>query len=187
MAIINNDMMALGAKASSSFTQKEQEYNTKLQALEKERKAKESEIKNLQKLLDDEINIIQNPDLRAMFHSFVTNFSKGALTGGNPSYEKFVYYAQRINEMKPPKLLLKKYPNYCSTVLYSMAKEYVLLKKKLEADYNAIQPYYDKQKWALFDSYKSLLEKGMKALYTQAAACAQKEATSVINQIKQSV
>ena len=100
---------------------------------------------------------------------------------------KFIYYAQRLNAINHPKILLKKYPAYCGTVLYTMAKEYVLLKKKLEADYKAIQPYYDRQKLALSDSYKALMEKGVKALYAQSVTCAQKEAVDVINQIKQSV
>ena len=153
----------------------------------REKKAKEAEIKNLQTLLDNQMNILENPDLRATFISYVSNFNKVALTGGKPSYLRFVYYAQRLNEMKHLKFIIKKYPNYCSTVLYTMAKEYVLLKKKLEADYKAIQPFYDKKKWALFDSYKAIMEKGVAVLYTQATACAQKEAATVINQIKQSV
>ena len=123
------ELEALLQKADASFSKKMDEYRMRVSEIGNRASAKKAEIANVRALVNAQNGLIRNPVLNQKYQSILSSMVVPS-SFAKPSYARFLYYIQKLNEMEHKEYVLKYNPKYCNTVLRKIAMEYLLMMKK---------------------------------------------------------
>jgi len=180
------ELEALLKKADASFSKKMDEYRMRVSEVDNRASAKKAEIARVQTLLKAQNGLIKNPVLNQKYQSIRSGMVEPS-SFVRPSYERFLYYIQKLNEMEHAEYVLKHNPKYCNTVLRKIAREHVLMMKKLAEDYSDVHQAYQTQIDALFVQYSEAMKKAYARATAQAVQIARTEADRIINDARKSI